>query len=232
GWGNERPGDKPLSLDLILFRTVQHVRPPAVAVDMQKTDAEKLRRTRRANRSKPRKTAHLRPYFSPGAERCPPLLSRPIEPPYSAAEGCAARLLRVSARFLRPWMLAHHSTPATRQTQATHSSGVGQRPSHRKPYSRANRVSKIIICPIMVSGSWRLARFHKPLPMTDAPSATARLMPQKRTQSAVPWSPSLTIRAATVSTSASAPVTTPVSNDHSCEEMCDRRTSQRLLPTT
>src|SRR5690606_11885731 len=43
GWGNERPGDKPLSLELILFRTGQHVRPPAVAVDMQKNRCEKAK---------------------------------------------------------------------------------------------------------------------------------------------------------------------------------------------
>ncbi|MNI55618.1 hypothetical protein D3C73_1105790 [compost metagenome] len=95
---------------------------------------------------------------------------------------------------------------------------------------KANRVSDTIIWPSMVSGSRRLAWFQKALPMTEATMATPAQTPIRRIQASSVMPPSMNNDGMT-SASARAPVTTPVSSDHSCGVMSGNRPIQRLLPT-
>ena len=96
---------------------------------------------------------------------------------------------------------------------------------------QAKRVSNRIICPIMVSGSRRLALFQQALPNSDAKIATPADTATKCIHSLPGCGCSITVKAGTAMNSDSSPVTTPISRFQSCAETSCRRASQRLLPT-
>lgn len=100
---------------------------------------------------------------------------------------------------------------------------VGQRCCHAKAYRSAKIVSNTIICPDIERGSERLARFQHALPRTDAKNATPADVHQKMDQSLAgcAWLDRTSVSGE--HTSASSPVTRPVSSDQSCEQVSDMR---------